>query len=75
MIGEISQIGFHNDTYFKLDRVIQAHEARVPNKNNNLFRTKIYLSDSRTIIIRKFTDLLMLMSEFGGFVKLVIIIG
>ena len=37
---------------------------------DKLFETKIYLSKQRTKVTRKLTDILMLMSEFGGFVKL-----
>ena len=64
---------FHNFTFFQLDRVINAPEARNPIRKDKLFETKIYLSKQRTTIIRKLTDLLMLMGEFGGFVKLVAI--
>ena len=64
---------FHNFTFFQLDRVINAPEARNPIQKDKLFETKIYLSKQRTKVIRKLTDLLMLMSEFGGFVKLVAI--
>ena len=47
----------------------------MPSNKNNLLKTKFYLSNQRTVVIRKLFDLLMLMSEFGGFVKLVVIFG
>ena len=74
-LGAIAFQDYHNFTCYRLDRVISAHEARVPSNKNNLLKTKFYLSNQRTVVIRKLFDLLMLMSEFGGFVKLVVIFG
>lgn len=70
LFGEFQPTHIHDYNYYTLDRVISSPQARMRYKNQILMKTKVYLSKKRTQIYRSLYDLLMLMSQFGGFIKI-----
>lgn len=70
MIGAFQSSKNYQHAYYTLDRVINNPEARYGD-NDVLTKTKFYLSPKQTKIKRTLYDVLKLMSEIGGFLKLV----